>query len=141
MLCLFAEEGRRLPFRPTSDFLADFKEDMARVRGGGSGYFAGPGFYTEPLKSWARTFGRDRVFIVKTEDLSDHERAGIVMRELCDFLGLTGYDFGSIMRRKLNTTQDRLRLDKESRRVLFEIYRRDISELESFTGRKFDWQP
>lgn len=139
MLERFAAEGRRIPIRLT-DFRSDFIEDIRRVRKGETGYFAGPGFYTENLKAWTNVFGGDQVFLIRTEDLHDLQLAQRVLDDVCSYLKIENYDFAAILTEKVNVAPSR-KLDPALRAELFAFYEEDIFNLEHFTGRKMDWNP
>lgn len=139
MLQRFAHEGRRIPFHPI-DFVSDFKDDLGRVQWGEQGYFAGVSFYTTRLKRWAQIFEMENIYIVRTEDLPQQISTQRILSVLCHFLDIRDYDFSGVLQLMVNKAGEQ-ELDPQLRNDLFEYFRKDVQELEEFTGRNFNWNP
>lgn len=139
MLKRFAEQGRRVPIQFT-DFEQDFKTDIETGRESGKGYFASISLYSERLNQWLKVFNHKRVFIIRTEDLHEHQSAQVVMSALCHFLELPDFNFEKVLGHVVNKRSENL-LDPALRSTLFAYYKADIATLEKLTGRSFNWHP
>jgi hypothetical protein len=139
MLQRFTAEGRRIPFQMT-DFKTDFIADLHRGKKEGKGYFAGVSMYAGRLRTWIEVFGKEKIYILRMEDLREQETAQRILSDLCHFLSLRDHDFSGVLQLKVNRS-DNAGLDPMLRKELSMYFERDIQTLEELTGRKFDWVP
>lgn len=133
----YKAEGRPW-FWLLSNYARDFKLERWAWHLGLRGPWLGPGHYIENIERWLEVYPRRQLFVVRTEDLEEPQRANAVMQELCDFLQLPRHDFHPVLDQRFNVAVRKAR-DEATARALrdhFEPYNR---ALESFLGRPLDW--
>ena len=90
------------------------------------------GLYAEQLERWLRLFPRDRLLVLKSEDLfADPERA---LRQTLEFLGLRPWRPAEFAAHHLASYPD---LDPAARRRLVDFYALHNERLSALVGRDF----
>ena len=137
MLQRFADEGRRLPFRPT-DFLTDTRNEIERIDRGERTYFVGQGMYATALSKWYDCFGREQVLVLFSENLKQATGAAQTMNQVCEFLGVPAYDFGNVLSEQFNVAPGQ-QIEQEARTLLEEFYSPHNKELAELTKKPIPW--
>ena len=97
----FQAEGRELDFG-VRDFEADMKAELHAWGAGISGRYLATGMYARHLNEWWEVFGKERLFILITEELADPLLAPEVMNQLQIFLELPHIDYTDILAHHYN---------------------------------------
>ena len=93
------------------------------------------GRYVEQLRNWTRAFPRERLLVLRSEDLFDDPRA--VYSRTIDFLGLPSHDLDRFER--YNAARELEGLTPGLRDRLREYFRPFNVQLGAFVGRDFGW--
>lgn len=136
MLERFNREGKNVG--RISGFALDMQWEMDRVRKGRKARVLSPGLYVQRLPAWIRVFGRDHLFIIRTEDLDKKKKAKKIMRDLCQFLELPAWDFSATLQTRYNQAPAE-QMSNEIREILHFFYKPYNQALEDLLGRKMNW--
>ena len=133
MLQRFKKEGRKT--MSITDFSNDMQREMQRVKKGQKSAVLSPSIYVEQLPKWLDVFGRDNIFIIKSEDLNEEKKAHSLMQQLFEFLNLPPCDLGEMLNKKYNAAPKKSMpkaIEKEMK-IFFEPYN---LELQRMLGQK-----
>ena len=92
------------------------------------------GFYAEQLKSWFKVFPKERILIIKSEDLSSDSQK--ILNEIFQFLELPQHNIEKLEKKNLGNY---LRMKEETRNDLTEFFRPYNEKLYLMLGRDFGW--
>ena len=137
MLERFRREGRKTSVAVGS-FALDMKNEMDMIRKGRPTFFISPSIYINRLPLWHRIFGKENLLIVRTEDLKDPLRANDTMQQICTYLNLPNYQFGSILSKQYNKAP-RQSIPEGLEEELTFFFRPYNLALEDYLGRKMNW--
>lgn len=130
----FKKEGRKSMV--VTDFESDIRTHILQVQQGRESLFLSPSIYVNKLPRWLNIFGKDRLFIIRSEDMGDYEKAQVIMGQLFDFLEIPGFDMGEMLNQRYNVAPPK-RMSEEIKTELegfFEPYNQQLNEL---LGLKF----
>jgi hypothetical protein len=125
---------------PVGDFDTDITAELhAQQRGEPTRYLA-PGMYIDLLEAWEARYGRDRVHVLTTEDLSDPAAAAATLRRLESYLGLPAARHDTaLLGRRFNAARP-ASMSPSLRAALAELYRPHNDRLRHHLGRELNWQ-
>ena len=125
---------------PVGDFDTDIAAELqANQRGEPTRYLA-PGIYIDLLEAWEAIYGRDRVHVLTTEDLSDPAAAAASLRRLESYLDLPQARHDTaLLGRHFNWARP-ARMSPSLRAALAELYRPHNDRLQHHLGRELNWQ-
>lgn len=137
--CLIAE-GMEIAPDLTSRLASDLGRSVERVRDNARVLrpptYIRRGFYADQVAPWLRLFGRERMLILKSEDL--FERPRDVYDETLAFLGLRPHDCGPL---KAFNTGRYGEVDPLVMRYLAQIFDEPNRRLRAMLGERFSWPP
>lgn len=136
MLQRFAKEGRNVGKLKT--FSIDAHREMEMLIKGKKGRIIGPGIYVHRLKNWMEIFGRENIFIIRTEDFDKPKKSKKIMRKLCVFLNLPEWDFLPVLQKRYNQAAKK-EMPTDIREQLQWFYKPYNLALEDLLGRKMKW--
>ena len=93
------------------------------------------GFYAEQLENWYKSFSKDQILIIKSEEFATDTNK--IMNNIFDFLELPHYDIPD------NSKKNKIHYEpmkKGTRDDLIEFFRPYNEKLYSLVGRNFDWE-
>lgn len=137
MLERFEQEGRKV--LPLSGFSIDMYREMDRVQKGKKGNFISPGLYIQRLPNWIKVFGKENIFVIRTEDMQKTKKAAKIMKELELFLGLREWSYTSVLQNRYNQAPPS-EIPWDVRRDLHFFYKPYNLALEDLLGRKMEWE-
>ena len=92
------------------------------------------GFYAEQLKSWFKVFPKEKILIIKSEDLSSNPQKNL--NEIFQFLELPQHNIEKLEKKNLGNY---LRMEEKTRNDLTEFFRPYNEKLYLMLGRDFGW--
>src|SRR5690606_29080404 len=96
--------------------------------------YAAQGEYLAPLRAWAHAFGRDRLLVVRSEDL--FSRPDEAWAEVLAFLGLRPVALGRAIARNAAPPAP---MADATRYQLIERFAPGVADLEGWLGRDLGW--
>lgn len=97
----FQEEGRELGFH-VGDFSSDMRQELQAISRGNKGPSLSPGIYIDNIKAWVDCWGRDRILVLFSEDLTHADTAAGSMAAITDHLMLPAHDFSGVLSKQFN---------------------------------------
>ena len=92
------------------------------------------GFYAEQLKSWFKVFPKEKILIIKSEDLSSNPQKNL--NEIFQFIELPQHNIEKLEKKNLGNY---LRMEEKTRNDLTEFFRPYNEKLYLMLGRDFGW--
>lgn len=135
----FKKEKRwRYRFR-SDDFLSVIEKEIQQTDNGKKTDIVGPGKYVAHLKHWVATFGKENIFIIRTEDMKNIALANQIMNDLCTFLSIPIHDFSAELKQQYNVAPKKNTIPEAAKDVLEKYYAPSVKELENYLRRDFNW--
>jgi hypothetical protein len=129
----FKKEGRKSMVR--TSFEADIREEVRKINQGEDSLFLGPSIYVKKLPQWLNIFGKDRLMIIRSEDLKAPATASLVMKEVFDFLALPPFEMGDMLTQRFNVAPPK-KMPEDIRRELETFFEPYNQQLEALLGHK-----
>lgn len=125
----FKKEGRKT--MPLTNFTDDIRKEMEKVNQGKESLLLSPSIYARQLPKWLKVFGRKNLFIIKSEDLYDSEKAKSIMGDLFEYLDLPDFDVTAVMEKKFNVAPPKeMPIEiKEELQAFFTPFNRELEEM------------
>ena len=136
MIQRFQQEGRKT--RGLKGFELDMLEEMEKARLGKKTDFIGPSLYINQLKKWEKVFGKERILVLRTEDLAKPKKAARIMEQLCEHLAITPFDFSTVLNERYNVAPSK-HFPAHFREEMEWFFRPYNQVLEDHIGRKMKW--
>ncbi|KAA3629911.1 MAG: hypothetical protein DWQ02_18430 [Bacteroidetes bacterium] len=124
----FRKEGRKSMAK--TDFVTDIRLEMKKVQQGEDSLFLGPSIYMKKLPKWLNIFGRDRLFVIRSEDLQQPEKAVGIMEQLFDYLQITEFDLREMLNQRFNVAPPKQMPEdiREELQAFFAPYNQQLNE-------------
>ncbi len=125
----FRNEGRKSMAR--TNFETDIREEMLKVLKGEESLLLGPSIYVKKLPHWLNIFGKDRLLIIRAEDMKEAQTASKVMNEVFEFLELPPFDMGRMLNQRFNVAPPKMMNDsiRHELEAFFEPYNQQLNDL------------
>ncbi|MEM6800540.1 MAG: sulfotransferase [Bacteroidota bacterium] len=123
----FKNEGRQgYNFLPLEAYI---EAEIAQHRAGKKTRILHQGLYDKYLNAWSKQFGREKLLLIRTQDLEEVESANREMQRICTFLNLPAHDFSDILGQKFNRASKR-EIPLKIRQSLENFYEDSLKGLE-----------
>ncbi|MDW3647427.1 MAG: sulfotransferase [Bacteroidia bacterium] len=122
----FKQEGRQgYDFKPLPEYIDD---EIEAFHQGKKTRILHQGLYTTYLQKWEEVFGREKLLLLRTLDFEEVGLAQHEMEKVCEFLGLTEYNFREALGERYNQAQTQEIAPKVSEK-LRKFYADSLEEL------------
>lgn len=133
MLERFKREGRKTI--SLQDFSTDMKIEMEKVSRGKESMVLSPSVYAKKLPVWLNLFGKDRLFIIRSEDMEDQKKTESIMKRLFRFLEVADFEMGDMLSQRFNVAPPES-MPEDIQQELVEFFEPYNKQLEDLLGVK-----